>query len=335
MLGLGRDAVRRIPVDAEFAMRLPSSSARSSGISRRGCGRSRSSARPARSRRARSIRSARSRTSASDTASGSTWTRPTAGRRCCAGAAAAALRHRARRLDRVRSAQVALHAALGRLRPLPRPRAWRRRRSRSRRDYIHEDKEASGHGFDLLTIGPQFSRGFAALQGLGLAARARARRLRRAGSRTMRRSRATWASASRSARSSSCRRRSACRSAASGTFRPTCRPWAGREEYLDRLNERLMTRDPARRPRLLLERRPRRPVRSARLHRELPHGGGGLRPAAGRLGGARRPRSTARCGVLDGASGEAPPFTWVSGGRDLVLRLLRRRACRPAPLGRL
>jgi glutamate/tyrosine decarboxylase-like PLP-dependent enzyme len=31
-------------------------------------------------------------------------------------------------------------------------------------DYIREDKERSGHGFDHLTIGPQFSRGFAAFK---------------------------------------------------------------------------------------------------------------------------------------------------------------------------
>ena len=63
-------------------------------------------------------------------------------------------------------------------------------------------------------------------------------------------------------------------------------------------------RDPRRRPRLLLQRRDRRPLRPPRLHRQLPHGGRGRRAAAGRRRGARRRALTRR--------GTRPACAWAS-----------------------
>ena len=69
--------------------------------------------------------------------------------------------------------------------------------------YILKDEEHTDWGIDLGRHSPNFSRGFWSLQGLGLAARARARRRTRGASRTTPRWRATWATSSRNATTSS------------------------------------------------------------------------------------------------------------------------------------
>ena len=64
------------------------------------------------------------------------------------------------------------------------------------------------------------------------------------------------------------------------------------EAYLSTLNQRLMTEAPARRPRLLLQRHPRRPLRAAGMHRELPDRGRRSRRRARRRGRDRERGST-------------------------------------------
>ncbi len=107
-------------------------------------------------------------------------------------------------------------------------------------DYIHEDKAASGHGFDYLNLGPQFSRGFQAFKvWVSLLAHGRS------------------AYAKRIAHDAALARYMGERAAERPDFElsapvvlsiccfryvpPGLRAWAGREAYLDLLNERIMT----------------------------------------------------------------------------------------------
>jgi aromatic-L-amino-acid decarboxylase len=107
-------------------------------------------------------------------------------------------------------------------------------------DYIHEDKEASGHGFDHLTIGPQFSRGFQAFKvWVSLLAHGRsayARRIahdaalaRYLGERVA--ERPEFELSTPVALSICCFR----------YIPPGLPGWPGREAYCDLLNERIMT----------------------------------------------------------------------------------------------
>jgi len=109
-----------------------------------------------------------------------------------------------------------------------------------RPDYIYEDKERSGHGFDRLTIGPQFSRGFAAFKvWVSLLAHGRAAYARRI---------AQDAALARYMGERVSERPELELMAPVGLsiccFRyvpPDLSDGPGREEYLDRLNERIMT----------------------------------------------------------------------------------------------
>ena len=107
-------------------------------------------------------------------------------------------------------------------------------------DYIHEDKERSGHGFDHLTIGPQFSRGFQAFKvWISLLAHGRSAYARRiAHDVALARYMATRVEERRDFELSAAVVLSIC------CFRyvpPDLPAWPGREGYLDLLNERLMT----------------------------------------------------------------------------------------------
>ena len=107
-------------------------------------------------------------------------------------------------------------------------------------DYIREDKERSGHGFDHLTIGPQFSRGFQAFKvWVSLLAHGRSAYARRI---------TQDAALARYLGELVEERPEFELSAAVGLsiccFRyvpPDLPAWPGREAYLDALNERLMT----------------------------------------------------------------------------------------------
>jgi aromatic-L-amino-acid decarboxylase len=109
-----------------------------------------------------------------------------------------------------------------------------------RPDYIYEDKERSGHGFDSLTVGPQFSRGFAAFKvWVSLLAHGRAAYARRI---------AHDAALARYMGERVTERRELELMAPVGLsiccFRyvpPGLPAGPEREEYLDRLNERIMT----------------------------------------------------------------------------------------------
>ena len=151
-------------------------------------------------------------------------------------------RDRASGLDRVRPAQVAVHAATSGG-CVAGARRWRHLaesfdatpatscRTRSTRARARPGRH-----------GRSFAASFWALKvWVSLLAHGRGRT--RGGSRTTPRWRDTWARASRSVRSSSWRRRSGCRSAASATSRRGSAPpdADGREAYLDDLNQRLMT----------------------------------------------------------------------------------------------
>jgi len=107
-------------------------------------------------------------------------------------------------------------------------------------DYIHEDKERSGHGFDHLTIGPQFSRGFAAFKvWISLLAHGRAAYARRiAQDVALARYLAERVAERPEFELSAPAVLSIC------CFRyvpPDLPPSPGRDAYLDLLNERLMT----------------------------------------------------------------------------------------------
>lgn len=107
-------------------------------------------------------------------------------------------------------------------------------------DYIHEDKERSGHGFDHLTIGPQFSRGFQAFKvWISLLAHGRSAYARRiAQDAALARYMAESVEERPEFELSAAVVLSIC------CFRyvpPDLRAWPGREAYLDLLNERLMT----------------------------------------------------------------------------------------------
>ena len=107
--------------------------------------------------------------------------------------------------------------------------------------YLYQDVEATGRGIDLAALGPQFSRGFHALKvWISLLAYGRAAYARRishdaALARYLGELR-------RGARpSSSSPSPSISRSAASGTCPPTSRLGLGGSDFLDRLNEQLLT----------------------------------------------------------------------------------------------
>jgi aromatic-L-amino-acid decarboxylase len=107
-------------------------------------------------------------------------------------------------------------------------------------DYIYEDKQLSGHGFDHLTIGPQFSRSFSAFKvWVSLLAHGRAAYARRI---------AHDAALARYMGERVAERQDLELMAPVGLsiccFRyvpPGLPPGSEREEYLDRLNERIMT----------------------------------------------------------------------------------------------
>ena len=130
--------------------------------------------RDGRDRRRRPARR-RSPTSAPQKGCGSTSTAPTAGPARARRRPPPAVRgDRARRLDRVRPAQVAVHAARRRLRAGAA--TWRTWPESFDADasYIVQDKEYTQHGLDLGRHGPQFSPELLGAEGVGLAARARA-----------------------------------------------------------------------------------------------------------------------------------------------------------------
>ncbi len=150
-------------------------------------------------------------------------------------AAPAARRHRARRLDHARPAQVAVHAARQRLHPRPRPRSPFPTASTSTPPTSTRTRTLD-RGVDLGFMGPAVQPRVRGAQGLGLAARARARRLRPPDRARRRADPATSPRASRSIRTSSSSRRGL--SICCFRYRPPA--WTTRSE-LDRLNERLMT----------------------------------------------------------------------------------------------
>jgi glutamate/tyrosine decarboxylase-like PLP-dependent enzyme len=107
-------------------------------------------------------------------------------------------------------------------------------------DYIHEDKERSGHGFDHLNIGPQFSRGFQAFKiWVSLLAHGRSAYARRISQDAalarylgeLVNERPEFELAAEVGLSICCFR----------YVPPGLPAWPGREAYLDALNERLMT----------------------------------------------------------------------------------------------
>ena len=103
-------------------------------------------------------------------------------------------RHRARRLDRVRPAQVAVHPAVGRVRARARHGARCGDRSTSSTSrYIVKDEEHTDWGIDLGRHSPQLQPRLLGAEGLGLAARARPRTPTPGASPTTRRSPATSA----------------------------------------------------------------------------------------------------------------------------------------------
>ena len=243
-------------------------------------------------RRGRSA-AARSPASAASTSSGSTSTARTAASRRRVPDAPDDLRGaRDGRLGRGRSAQVAVRAARGRLRARARSGARCAPRSRTTRPTTTSTSAATNY----VDYGPQNSRGFRALK-VWLALRHVGRRRLPPDDRaTTSRCRARWPTRST--------RHPELRAADAGAEhhdvplragRPARRASARRASsaYLDALNRGAARSAAARRRGVRLERRRRRPLRAARLHRELPHVTAGRRGAA-RDRRARRARHRSR-----------------------------------------
>ena len=264
-------AIRWIPTDAELRMDVdalrrrstrtsPPATCRCMVVGTGGLGQH---------RRGRSA-AARSPRSAGSTASGSTSTAPTAASpRRCPSASDDLRGAGAGRLGGGRSAQVALRAARGGLRA----RARRRARCATRSPTIRPTTTSTERAAELLRLGPQNSRGFRALKvwlALRQVGRGRVRAHDRA---TTSRCRAAMADAVRAHPELEL-----CTQALSiTTFRyvpPTCGPRVGEpavEAYLDTLNRDAARPAAARRRGVRVERRRRRPLPAARLHRQLPH----------------------------------------------------------------
>ena len=300
MLGLGAGAVRAIALDGEQRMRVDAlaeaiardraerrAPARRGGHRRHDDDRLDRPAARDRRRRRRARRLAPRRR------------RVRRRRRPLGRAAAPARRDRARRLARRRPAQVDVHGAVGglraaaRLRP-PQPLVPRRgllhlaRRRRPPRRRLRHARAAV-----LARV-----RG---AQGVGLPARPRPRGLRPAD-----RARPRARPLPRRARDRAPRLRAHVPAAALDLLLPLPPARLGGERGGARPRQRAPhDRDPRGRPRALLERRDRRPLRPARVHRQLPHRGRGPRAAARTWppssasvrstgGPARRPRTRRR-----------------------------------------
>ena len=125
--------------------------------------------------------------------------------------------------------------------------------------YVHQDKERTGRGVDGSQLGPQFSRGNQSLK-VWVSLLAHGRRAYAAADLPRRRARPVpRRSGAGATRLRARRRRSGCRSAASATCRRTCpRPTRPREAYLVAAERAADDGGAARRPHLLLQRRARR-----------------------------------------------------------------------------
>ena len=161
---MGMDDVRKIPVGDDYRIRVDELRAEIAEDRAAGSTRSRWSPTAAPSRPASSIRSRRSPICAGGRPlvprrRGVRGTRDARGR-----PPAAVHGHRARGFDRVRSAQVALHAAVGRLRRRPRHGADAARVRHRLCGLRREGRRAHGLGIDLGRHSPNFSRGFWALK---------------------------------------------------------------------------------------------------------------------------------------------------------------------------
>ncbi len=163
--------------------------------------------------------------------------------------------------------------------------------------YIWLD-EAARHGIDFAMHGPQFSRGFAALKvWVSLLAHGRAAYGKRiAHDAALARYLGELVEEHPEFELMCEPRLSIC------CFRYRPRGWSGTERGAGPAQRAAHDRDPRRRPRLLLQRGDRRPLRPARLHRELPYRGPGRRPPARRRDGAR----TARAGAGRGLRASGP-----------------------------